>query len=284
VAHPDLTTTRPPRPNEQIGAFADPSDHAIDHDLGVPDLPPRPASVPHPAYAPPPMQATPAVQPDYQPALTDAPDAYAPDAWAKPSGQVGGEPIRPVLPSDTALSGRLTGRPIDSGPPPRIDLQARPSKGKGKDGSADWARPKRFEAYPTLGRRIRLRGISPVLVGLFALMIAALVLFLLPGFLSGRGAGSASVKPSVVATVGEPTPTPAPTPQTYTVKGGDTLSGIAKSFGLTAEQVACFNNIKVTSILQIKQVLRIPPADYTCPPKGGTPRPSPSPKASASPH
>ena len=286
VAHPDLGTTRPPaRPNEQMGAFADPSDRAIDHDLGVPDVPPRPPIASQPAYQPPPV--APAAQSGHPP-FSEAPVAYTADAWAKPSGQLPGEPVRPVLPSDTALSGGLSGRPVDAGPPPRIDLQARPTKGKGKgkgkDGSADWARPKRYEAYPTLGRRMRLRGISPVLLGLFALMIAALVLFLLPGFLSGRGAGTASVKPSVVATVGEPTPTPAPTPQTYTVKAGDTLSGIAKSYGLTAEQVACFNGIKVTSILQIHQVLRIPPADYTCGPRGGTPKPTASPKPSASPH
>jgi LysM repeat protein len=226
-----------------------------------------------------------AAQPDYQPAFTEAPGAYSPETWAKPSGPVDEEPVSPALPSDTALSGRLTGRAIDGGPPPRIDPQARPAKGKGKDGSSEWARPKRYEAYPTLGRRLRLRGISPVLVGLFALMIAALVLFLLPGFLSGRGAGPAgSVNPSVVATVGEPTPTPGPTIQTYTVKAGDTLSGIARTFGVTAEQIACFNNRRVTGILSIREVLRIPPADYTCPPKGGTPKLSASPKPSATPH
>ncbi len=308
VAHPELTTTRPSAPpNEQIGAFADASDHAFDHDLGVPDLPQRPASPPQPAYQPPPERPPPAAyqpppespppaayQPpiyaaegDHQPAFAGAPAASAADTWTKPSGPFPGEPVPPALPSDTALSGRLTGRPVDSGPPPRIDLRARPTagkgKGKGKDGSADWARPKRFEAYPTLGRRIRLRGISPILVGLFALMIAALVLFLLPGFLSGRGTGAAgSLKPSVIATVAAPTPSLAPTPQSYTVKSGDTLSRIAKNFGLTAEQIACFNGIKVTSILQIHQVLLIPPADYTCGQKGGTPKPSATPKPSTS--
>jgi hypothetical protein len=307
VAHPELTTTRPPtRPNEQISAFPDPSDHAFDHDLGVPDLPPRPPSQPQPAYPPiptpqaayqppplpqgyqPPAAGAPApaaAQPDYQPAFTEAPGAYSPETWAKPSGPVDEEPFSPALPSDTALSGRLTGRAIDGGPPPRIDLQARPAKGKGKDGSSEWARPKRYEAYPTLGRRLRLRGISPAVLLVFAIGIGAIALLALPTILSGRGAGPAgSLSPSVVATLGEPTPTPGPTIQTYTVKSGDTLSGIARTFGVTAEQIACFNNRKVSSILSIKEVLRIPPADYTCPPKGGTPRPSASPKVSPSPH
>jgi nucleoid-associated protein YgaU len=316
VGQPELKTTRPSlRPNEQIGAFPDPADHAFDHDLGVPD-PPRPPSTPQPAYQAPPLPAAPDVQVDYRPPFNEAPSAYAPQqvsSWSKPAGPVDagyaaapqlpsddalaggftGGPVdaaaiaTPVLPSDDALAGRLTGRPIDAGPPPRIDLQARPNSAKGRDGSSDWARPKRFEAYPTLGRRIRLRGISPVLLGLFALMIAALVLFLLPGFLSGRGgAANPSAKPSIVATLGAPTPTPGPTPQSYTVKRGDALSAIARSFGLTVEQMVCFNGIKNPNVLTPGQVLLIPPSDYTCPHKGGggTPKASGTPTVSASPH
>ena len=64
-----------------------------------------------------------------------------------------------------------------------------------------------------------------------------------------------------------PTATPEPTPETYTVKGGDTLSGIAKSLGRTVEQMACFNNLKNVNSLSIGQVLLVPPADYACPAK-----------------
>jgi hypothetical protein len=290
VAEPQLKTTRPALPsNTQLGAFPDPSDHAFDHDIGLPDLPPP---VPLPAYQPPPAgMARPYLQPE-------APAADIPvgvplqgaSSWSKPAGPVGVEQdAAAALPPDALSAGRLTGRPIDAAPPARLDVQARPVSAKAGDGSSDWSRPRRFEAYPTLGRRVRLRGISPVILGVFALMIAAVGLFLLPRFLSGNGGvadGSARPSGSVIATLGAPRATPKPTARSYTVKRGDALSAIARSLGLSVEQITCFNGLKNANVLSIGQVLLIPPADYTCPAKGGGggPRPSPSPHASASPH
>jgi hypothetical protein len=187
------------------------------------------------------------------------------------------------MPAFPVLGGRRTGRAVDAGPPPKIEPQARPVAAKPTEGSSDWARPRRFGAYPTLGRRVRLRGISPLVVGVFALMIAALVLFLLPGFLSGLGgAANQSVRPSgsALASLAAATPRPAPTPKSYTVKKGDVLGTIAKSSGLTVAQIVCFNGLKNANVLSIGQVLLLPPVDYTCPPKGGgvTPKPSASPR------
>lgn len=39
----------------------------------------------------------------------------------------------------------------------------------------------------------------------------------------------------------EPTPIPAPTPQVYTIKAGDTLSKIAKAFGVTVDDLLAAN-------------------------------------------
>jgi nucleoid-associated protein YgaU len=168
-------------------------------------------------------------------------------------------------PPAPAQRSRLTGRPVDVGAQGRKAPQARPPVKKRGDG--EWSKPRRFEAYPTLGGRMRLGGISPVLVGAFVVAITALLLFLLPGFLSG-GANTpvASRTPRVTASI-LPTPTPEPTPQSYTVKGGDVLSAIARSLGVTVDQIVCFNDLKNPDRLSIGQVLLVPPPDYVCPPK-----------------
>lgn len=45
---------------------------------------------------------------------------------------------------------------------------------------------------------------------------------------------------------------------TYTVKSGDTLSGIANDHGLTSSELADYNNISDVHSLQIGQTLKIP--------------------------
>ena len=69
--------------------------------------------------------------------------------------------------------------------------------------------------------------------------------------------------PTIAAVPVSATPTPAPTPtastpQSYTVKAGDTLSGIAEKVGASTADIMRANNLKETSLLQIGQVLQIP--------------------------
>lgn len=47
-------------------------------------------------------------------------------------------------------------------------------------------------------------------------------------------------------------------PVTYTVKPGDTLSGIADLFGVTVDDIVRANNIADPNALQVGQVLTIP--------------------------
>lgn len=54
-------------------------------------------------------------------------------------------------------------------------------------------------------------------------------------------------------------------PSTYTVKSGDTLAGIAKEVGSTAEKLAAYNNIKDEDDIKAGTTLKIPPKDYEIP-------------------
>lgn len=65
-----------------------------------------------------------------------------------------------------------------------------------------------------------------------------------------------AVKPSVpVKAVQKQTVTKAPS--TYTVRAGDTLSGIAARYGTTYQKIAALNGIKNPNIIRVGQVLRL---------------------------
>lgn len=66
--------------------------------------------------------------------------------------------------------------------------------------------------------------------------------------------GSGSVTPTPAPT---PTPTPTPSGTTYTVKKGDTLSGIAAKFGTTYQKIAADNGIANPNKIYPGQVLKI---------------------------
>ena len=141
------------------------------------------------------------------------------------------------------------------------------------DGSREWEKPRRFEAYPSLRTRVGLPGLSsfgrlpPVAVGVVALVLAAGVLFLLPGIFAGSPTATRSpvasrtVRPTITAV---PTTAAPPTPLTYTVKRGDTLSKIAKDFAVTVAQLLAANpQVTNANALKIGQVLNIPSGDVT---------------------
>ncbi|MBA2255483.1 MAG: LysM peptidoglycan-binding domain-containing protein [Chloroflexi bacterium] len=155
------------------------------------------------------------------------------------------------------------------------------------EGERDWERPRRFEAYPTLRTRVgmpglpRLGRLPPVAVGGIALVLAAAILFALPGLFAGGPGGGGASSPTP-PTSARPTVTPSPstpvpaTPQVYIVKRGDTFSGIASRFNLTLDELKAANP-QITNINALRVGDRINiPDPFASPSAGASDIPSPT--------
>ncbi|MEP6639384.1 MAG: LysM domain-containing protein [Chloroflexota bacterium] len=149
----------------------------------------------------------------------------------------------------------MTGRrPTVSSTRPSGDVVAGPA----------WEGMRRNEAYPTIKSRRGIPGSPRIAVLVGALVIAALVLFMLPALLGvggggGPGAASPSASRPAVTTTPSITPLPAPSAQVYVIQQKDTLSKVAKRFGLTlAELLAANPDIKNADRVSIGQQIIIP--------------------------
>jgi LysM repeat protein len=106
-------------------------------------------------------------------------------------------------------------------------------------------------------------------------VIAAVALFYLPALLGiggddGNGAtpNPSTSQPAPSVSV-EPTVSPAPSAETYIVKSGDTVSGIATEFGVTPDELLAANpQITDPDKIAIGDEITIParpPAEFTEP-------------------
>jgi LysM repeat protein len=134
-------------------------------------------------------------------------------------------------------------------------------------GGPSWERPQRDEAYPTLRTRVGLPSIPRVAVAFAGLIAAALLLFFIPPMFIRPGgeadtSGGATPSPSAEPSASlAPTPIPAPTPQVYVIAAGDTLSKVAKSYGLSLEELLAANpSIKNPDKIAIGDEIVIPAA------------------------
>ncbi|MBA3876774.1 MAG: hypothetical protein C0498_07535 [Anaerolinea sp.] len=174
--------------------------------------------------------------------------------------------------------------PVGS-PPPRERRVGRDERRPVSDGvpGPSWERPRRMEAYPTLKSRMGLPSLSPspILIGVAALAIAAVALFLLPTLLGwfgnppDTGAGptpTATASAETSGTPAPPTPTPGPTQQVYVVQAGDTMSRIANRFGVPLQTLIDANKETVPNpdVLEIGQEVLIPSVAPTSLPDAGT--------------
>jgi len=142
-----------------------------------------------------------------------------------------------------------------------------------------------MESYPPL--KSSTGGLAtPVKLGL-ALLVVVVVVFSVPFLwkaVSGGNSGASGPSPSLDASARAtasppPTPsaTPAPTPVTYTVKSNDTMSKIAKRFGVTIEQLQAANpQIKDLNKIKLGDKIAIPTPTGGNIIKSATPTPAPS--------
>ncbi len=169
---------------------------------------------------------------------------------------------------------------------PRADRRGRRGSiaaGRVRGDAPPWERPRRSESYPALKNPMTLPRLGPLAAALAVLVIAALALFfvvpalLVPGTNPGAAVSpSPSAGSSAAASVAPATPA-APTPQVYVIKQGDTLSKIAKKFGITIDELLAANTttIKDPNKIGLGQQIIIPVP-------GESPEASPAPSASPS--
>ncbi|HET9084168.1 MAG TPA: LysM domain-containing protein [Candidatus Limnocylindrales bacterium] len=149
-----------------------------------------------------------------------------------------------------------------------------------------WEKSRRYEAYPSIKTRAGLSGISGVpTIAILAggVVLAAVILFFLPGVLGvGRDGGSgaapsASPSPSAEESASaSPTPIPEPTPTVYTIKTGDTLSKIARKFNVSLDALLAANKdtIKNPNRIRVGDEIVIPLPETEQVPSEGSASPS----------
>jgi len=192
------------------------------------------------------------------------------DAWAAGAGGSAAGPSRAVPPRRYEPSARHDERSRDRGAAGR-DQAGKPAQQDAQElfGPA-WERPRRYEAYPSLRTRMGLpafRGVPKPAVWAGILIFAALFLFLFgPSLLGigrgdGGGTGATPTPRASAAATATPAPTvpPAPTPQVYTVASGDTMSKIAKRYGVTIDAILHANpKIKDPNKIKVGDRITIP--------------------------
>lgn len=208
------------------------------------------------------------------PAAFDGGASAGPDAEL--AGLVSGRPVAERASPDYLPPSRSTRRPTVSSTRASSRDREREAEREAIVGPA-WEHARRYEAYPTIRSRTGLPAPPRLAVLAGALLIAAAGLFFLPALLGvggGGGTGTATASPSAsqgVPTASlQPTTPPAPTPQVYVIKSGDTLSKVAKGFGLTLEELLAANTATITDPDKIAVgdeiiIPATPPAEFTDP-------------------
>jgi hypothetical protein len=192
-----------------------------------------------------------------------------PDPDEDPNHEVPAPPVvgRPEPPGSPRMREHepVRGAPIESADQSG-GLHQPPHERRRDADAPEWERARPLEVYPTLrSRRLPELSLPPLLVAVVALALAAAVLFALPGLLGfGNPSSGASPSPSALSSAAAaslaPTALPEPTPQIYVVRSGDTMSRIAKKFGIALDDLIAANaaNIPDPDKLKIGDQVIIP--------------------------
>ena len=212
------------------------------------------------------------------------PPTYRPSPREEPAGR------RPWDPREERAAEISTGR----GQPPRAAQSGRGGKQAGRDKSTlrredvvpSWQRT-RYEAYPSLGRRLDLGGgrgwlgrITTLFAVLAILGLVVALIILAPGLLGLVGPGSSPTPPigavSPTPSDGGASPSatvsPSPTPQAgaswqvYVIASGDSICRIASLFGVSYAQLMGANpEITNPAFIRAGDQIDIPPDDFVPP-------------------
>jgi LysM domain-containing protein len=191
------------------------------------------------------------------------PPSRAPEMWNE-EPDIGGPEVPLMRQRRERDPGRVAAFSDDAearGPGP----ERRPERRR-DEAAPEWERVKPMEAYPTLrSRRLPELSVSPIVLAVVALALAAAFVFALPGLLGfGNPQSAASpgastplhtALPSIAAT-----PVPQPTQQIYIVQPNDTMSRIAGRFKIPLADLIAANaeNLPNPDKLQIGDRLIIP--------------------------
>jgi hypothetical protein len=214
----------------------------------------------------------------------------------EPEPQEGEGELPPFLARHPRSEPRRQGRPAIVRPPAARPMsQAHPARSsfrretRAEPETPPWETPRHFEAYPTIRSRAGVSNAAVgIIIGAVALVFAAFVLIMLPGWLSGP---STSPTPSLAATSStgatdgatetfgptpEPTSEPAPTTETYIVEPNDTMDKIAARLGVTIEDLLLVNpQISDRDKITVGQAINVPRPATPEPLPGDSPTPGP---------
>jgi LysM repeat protein len=101
-----------------------------------------------------------------------------------------------------------------------------------------------------------------------------------PTFTPSELVAATPPSPPETAPTAEPTPASSPAPITHVVQPGETLSEIARMYGVTVEAVVEANNLDNPNAIREGQVLLIPSSTAPAPTEEATRQPVPTPSSS----